>query len=70
MNARVRDLRPADRFLTPGGRPLTVESVRPYPLGRYGAVEVLTVEPYIPTEPGETFIADGTYPIEILGGAQ
>ncbi|MBE7701219.1 hypothetical protein H9623_13025 [Oerskovia sp. Sa1BUA8] len=65
----VRDLRPGDRFLTPGGRELTVRKTRAYTLGRYGTVEVLTVEPYIPTEPGETFIADGAYPIQVIGGA-
>jgi hypothetical protein len=64
----VRDLRPGDRFLTPGGRELTVRDARACPLGRYGSIEIRTVEPYIPTEPGETFIADGSYPIQIVGG--
>lgn len=62
----ARDLRPGDRFLTPGGRELTVHSSRSNALGAYGSVEIRTVEPYLP---GERMVADGAFPLALVARA-
>jgi hypothetical protein len=63
----ARDLRPGGRFLTPGGRELTVRSVRAYPMAAYGSVEIGTVETYLP---GESLVAGGGYPLTVTHKAR
>lgn len=61
IKVAVGDLRPGMRFVTPGGNTLTVVMVRIYWQSARG-VEVVTTEPYVP---GEWFVADRDYLVEV-----